>query len=754
MRAGVRLAMTFLMAPLALAGAALLWLSGPSPPKEESMRLPGTKAAVTIFRDPRGVPRITAENADDAYAALGYLHAEDRLWQMEMQRRIGAGRLAEILGPKALPTDRFMRTLGLYRLAEASVAAMMPEVQRALEAYAAGVNAWIAGHAGPLPAEFLLLRYSPEPWTPADTLVWGRLMALQLSGDWTEKLLRSRLTGTLPPDMMADLWPDYGPPPAGHAELDRHLEGNVAEALLAALPPVLAPRLASNIWVVAGSRTASGKPILTNDPHLEFHAPVLWYLASLSAPGLEVAGATVPGVPFHLLGHNRTIAWGCTTTHSDTIDLFVEQADGDGYLTPEGRRPFAVHTEVITVAGATPVTMQVRQTRHGPVISDILGERAQGRILAFSATALEPRQLSAQAMWRVSRAATWQEFNAALSDFDAPQQNFAYADTAGHIGMVSPGRVPVRRTATGGFPRPGWTGEYDWTGWVPFDELPRQFDPPSGIIVNANDKVVPDGYPWLLAASWPETYRARRIRQRLEHGAPRTPDDMAELQLDRLSLMAVELKPLMLAALPPEVADGPAAAMLAAWDGSMAPERPEPLIFQTWINHLQRALMAPWVGEQLHALSQVRPRFLKAVLSGRSVWCGDAGCAAVVGKALDEALDDISRQYGGSGWRWDKAHRARFDALLFSYIPLLGPMTRLSAAVGGDDFTVNRGSYVMDGPAVFRQVHGAGLRAVYDLADLDSSRFVIATGQSGNPLSSHWGDFLELWQQGKTISLK
>ena len=752
MNAGVRLAMTFLLTPLALAGAALLWLSGPTPPNEETMRLPGTKAAVTIARDARGVPRITAEDADDAYAALGYVHAEDRLWQMEMQRRIGAGRLAEILGPKALPTDRFMRTLGLYRLAEASLPAMMPEVQRALEAYAGGINAWITRHKGPLPAEFLMLRYSPEPWTPADTLVWGRLMALQLSGDWTEKLLRDRLTVTLAPEMMADLWPDYGPPPAGHAALD----GPLADALLAALPPVLAPRLASNIWVVAGSRSKSGKPIMANDPHLEFHAPVLWYLAGLSAPGLEVTGATVPGVPFHLLGHNRTIAWGCTTTHSDTIDLFIEQADGDGYLTPEGRRPFIAHTEVINVAGATPVTLEVRQTRHGPVISDVLGERAQGRILALSATALAPSQLSAQAMWRVSRAATWQEFNQALADFDAPQQNFAYADTAGHIGMVSPGRVPIRRTATGGFARPGWTGAYDWIGWVPFDQLPRQFDPPSGIIVNANDKVVPDGYPYLLAASWPEPYRAQRIRQRLEDGGAWTPDDMAGLQLDRLSLMAVELKPLMLAALSPTAASSGAAAMLAAWDGEMAPDRPEPLIFQTWINHLQRNLLVPWVGEQLHALSQVRPRFLKAVLSGHSQWCGDGGCAGVVGKALDDALDDVSRQYGAdrAGWRWDKAHRAQFDALLFSYIPLLGPMTRLSAAVGGDDFTVNRGSYVMDGPAAFRQVHGAGLRAVYDLADLDASRFVIATGQSGNPLSSHWGDFLELWQQGRMVSLK
>lgn len=715
------------------------------------MRLTGLHGPAIVSRDAMGIPSITAETQEDAYFALGFVHAEDRLWQMEMQRRLGAGRLAEILGSRALPTDRFMRTLGLYRLAEASMAEMMPEVRQALEAYAAGVNAWLARHTAPLPAEFLLLRTTPEPWRPADTLVWGRLMALQLSGDWTQKLLRDSLLSSLTPDMMADLWPEHGPTPPGHAGLDQ----TVAESLLGALPPVLAPRLASNVWVVAGGRSRSGKPILANDPHLEFQAPVLWYLASLSAPGLEVAGATVPGVPFHLLGHNRDIAWGCTTTHGDTIDLFVEQPDGDGYLTPEGRRPFVIRTETIKVAGADPVTLTVRETRHGPVISDVLDDRAKGRIIALSATALLPRQLSAQAMWRVNRAATWQQFDAALADFDAPQQNFVYADRAGHIGMLSAGRVPVRRQGNRGLPNPGWTGDHDWIGWVPYQDLPRQVDPPSGMIVNANNKVVPESYPYYLAAGWPEPYRARRIAQRLEGEERFSPEDMAALQMDTLSLMAVELKPLLLAI--PARGDRAARvyALLAAWPGEMAGERPEPLIFQTWINYLQRDLMTPWVGGQWPRLRQLRPRFLMTVLRGRSVWCRDGDCPAMVAKALDDALDDLTRAYGAdlAAWRWDKAHRAEFDALLYGFMPLLGPMTRLSAPTGGDDFTIQRGSYLMAANAVFRQVHGAGLRIVYDLAELDASRAVIATGQSGSPLSAHWGDFLDLWRQGRMVRL-
>ena len=757
MRVVLKLAAVLLFALVATVGAVLWWLSPPSAPREGTVRLAGLKAPVTVARDEHGVPRIVAANAADGYFALGYVHAQDRLWQMEVQRRVGAGRMAEVMGERALPVDKFMRTLGLYRLAEQSLVELMPEVRQALDAYAAGVNAWLADRTAPLPPEFYLLRYSPEPWKPADSLVWGRLMALQLAGNWSEELRRAKLLHKLPADQVADLWPS---PPAG-GPVTIGLDEAFLGQMLAAIPSVLMPRLASNVWVISGDRSQTGKPLLANDPHLEFQAPILWYLAVLATPEGELAGATVPGVPFHVLGHNRRIAWGLTTTQSDTMDLFIEKAAGDGYLTPDGPQPFQVRNETIRVHGGQPVTLVIRSTRHGPVISDLLGERAEGQMLALSAAALIADDRTAQALFRINRAGDWPSFLAALEDFHAPQQNIAYADVDGHIGMMSPGRVPIRRSGDGTLPVPGWTGEHDWIGWIPFDALPRVFDPPSGVIVNANNRLVGDDYPYLLAGSWPEGYRAQRILERLDERPRHSLDDMMALQMDQLSLMAAELKPLMMRTAPRGAKTAAVYTMLAGWDNVVDGRRAEPLIFEAWASRLQRDLLEPWLGPQREGFHTLHPQFLKAVLGGRTVWCGGPGrptpnsCDEMVADALDHALDEITRRYGDNmdDWHWGDSHQAVFEALLFRYIPVLAPMTRLSAGTGGDDFTVQRGSFVEAAPGTFRHLHGAGLRAVYDLADLEASRLVIATGQSGSPLSAHWGDFLDLWRQGGTVAL-
>lgn len=740
---------------LVATGGVAWWLQRGLPTVEGSLRVSGIKARIAVTRDDFGIPLIAAENDEDGYFALGYIHAQDRLWQMEIQRRVGAGRLAEIMGERALPTDRFMRTLGIYRLAEQSVEHLRPEVRRALEAYAAGVNTYLARHS--LPTEFVLLRFTPEPWKPADSLVWGRLMALQLAGNWPDELLRAKLLKVLPADQVNDLWRSGGkgdPTTIG-------LEETFLDRLLAAIPAAIKPHLASNVWVVSGARSKTGKPILANDPHLGFQAPILWYLASISTPNLDLAGGTIPGVPFHLLGHNDRIAWGFTTTQSDTMDLFIEQPAGDGYLTPDGPAPFRVRNETIKVRRGADVTLSVRETRHGPVISDVLGERAQGQLLALSATALDPDDVTPQALYRLNRAKNWQEFNQALEDFHAPQQNIAYADVRGHIGLVSPGHVPIRKAGDGTLPRPGWTGEYDWTGWVPFDALPRVFDPPSGIIANANNQVVPDNYPYLLTADWPEAYRAERILDRLKATEQHDVADMARLQMDQVSLMAADLMPLLLKTPPRDARAAKVHDMLAAWNHETDANRPEPLIFEAWLTHLQRSLLQPWLGTQADSFAALKPFFLKAVLNGRTVWCSPPGqptpnsCDKAVTDALDAALDDLSKRFGSepSQWRWGNAHMATFEALFYRYIPLLDNLTRLSVSTGGDDFTVQRGSFADPDPNVFRQFHGAGLRAVYDLSDLQGSRFIIATGQSGSPLSSHWGDMLEKWRNGDSVSL-
>ncbi|HSV30129.1 MAG TPA: penicillin acylase family protein, partial [Candidatus Omnitrophota bacterium] len=402
------------------ASVAFVWLMSSLPRIEGRMPIKGLNMTATVARDHYGVPRITARSVRDAYFAMGWVHSQDRLWQMELQRRVGAGRLAEIVGDKGLPNDRFMRTLGLYRLAEAGFDKLDKPTRDALTAYAEGVNAWTDAHWHRLPVEFVLLGVRPEPWKPADTLVWARLMALQLTGNWRDELLKARLAGKLDARRMGELWPGY----PGDAPVT--ISQGPAKALLDAMPEAAEPRLASNVWAVAGSRTATGKPLLANDPHLGFQAPVLWYLAGIEAPGLSVVGATVPGVPFHLIGHNGRIAWGTTTTHADTVDLFVEKAAGaDAYMTPEGPRPFVSRDEVIRVKGGDDQVLKVRSTRHGPVISDLIGR--PGEIVAMRATALEPDDLTAQAMMRVNRAVDWKGFQAALRDFAAPVQNFAFA---------------------------------------------------------------------------------------------------------------------------------------------------------------------------------------------------------------------------------------------------------------------------------------------------------------------------------------
>jgi penicillin amidase len=754
-----RIALFLFLALLGSIGILVWWLSTSVPSEDATVRLPGLAAKVTVGRDAYGVPRIQADNVEDAYFALGFLHAEDRLWQMEIQRRLGAGRLAEVMGAKALPTDRFMRTLGLYRLAEQSLAALSPEVREALDAYAAGVNAYLTGHSGALPGEFLLLRFSPEPWRAADSLVWGRLMALQLAGNWQDELLHAKLATMLAPLQIEDLWPTRSTPQPGGLGFG----GPFLDRMLAAIPAAAERQTASNVWAIAGERSVTGKPILANDPHLGFQAPILWYLASVSAPGLSVAGATVPGVPFHLLGHNRRIAWGMTTTQSDVMDLFIEQTDGPGYRTPEGPAPFAIRNEIIKVRGAPDDALVVRQTRHGPIVSDLLGERAEGRLLALSATALLPDDRTAQALYRLNRAQSWDDFTAALTDFHSPQQNIAYADVDGHIGMLSPGLVPIRRSGDGRVPAQGWSGTEDWTGWIADDALPRVFDPPSGRIVNANNQIVPDDYPYLLSADWPDAYRAQRIIQRLDAQPRHSADDMSRLQQDELSLMAADLWPLLRRAPARDSRAGAVLAMLDQWSFVADRTRPEPLIFEAWLVELQRSLLEPWLGAQTRYFQPIRPAFLKAVLTSRhSLWCARPNTSAVVdcdervADALERTLDGLSERFGPhmEAWQWGAAHRATFDALLYRYIPGLAEATRLSAPTGGDDFTIQRGSFTNDDLTDFHHVHGAGLRAVYDLSDLDASRFVIATGQSGNPFSSHWHDMLPLWRDGRWITLE
>ena len=748
-------------------GGAWLAIETARPQTEGTVSLAGIGAPVSIVRDRYGIPRIGAETERDAYFALGYVHAQDRFFQMEFMRRMGAGRLSEIVGEPTLPIDRWMRVLGLYRLAEASLERLSAPVVESLEAYAAGVNAYLDSHSGLVSVELALTLAMPEKWRPADSLVWARLMGMRLSGNSRAEALRARLLELLPAERVDELWPGVaGETPPTIAALGN---ASLFSAILRDWPATIAPVTASNVWAVAGSRTETGSPILANDPHLGFRAPGLWYLARIETPELTLAGATVPGVPMTVLGHNGSIAWGLTTTDSDTEDLYLERLDPNDpnrYLTPEGPRAFEVRVERIGVRGGDEVTLTVRSTRHGPVISDVDPKTASiakpGHAVALAAAALREDDTTAEAMWRLNRARTWEQFESALAFFHSPQQNVVYADTAGNIGIVVPGRVPIRRAGDGRYPVPGWTGEYDWTGFIPFEALPRLFNPSTGRIVNANHPVVGPDYPYRLGHGDTPPYRAKRIHALLDAENSRSPAGAGAMQNDSVSLAARDLLPLMLRTVKETEARSAVLARLRGWDGTMDRRRPEPLVFVAWLRALNRLLYRDETGSSFPHVWRLRPLFVRETLKRDGDWCDDIAtpsretCRDMVGKALDAALAELGARFGDEpdDWRWGDAHYAHFRHSVFGWIPLLNRLADIRIAVDGGSFTVNRGQHRsgrMNEP--YASVHGAGYRAVYDLSDLDRSLFIQATGQSGHLTSPHYRDLTPLWRDGVFLTI-
>jgi len=754
------------------AGGGWAWLQSTLPGANETVEVPVLQAPVDVLRDDAGIPHIFAKSGNDAYFALGYVHAQDRFWQMELMRRFGAGRLSEIFGDRTLASDKWMRTLGLYRLAQQKFAQLPPATRQALTIYAAGVNARIKQSQSlpwgtPAP-EFALFRFKPEPWRPADSLVWGKIMATWLGLNWRDELLRARLARKLSPQQVGELWPVYpqGMPQTIEKKLQKTaaLIGGMDLQKLAGLAPwpVGMPRGASNAWVVANKHTLNRGAILANDPHLTFGAPIMWYLARIEAPDLTVTGATVPGVPFTILGHNGMIAWGMTSTQSDQTDLFVEQLDETGrkYKTPDGWREFETRTETISLKGRPPVTLTVRESLHGPIISDILDKAAQsagkGAVMALSATYLETEDRTADVFFQINRAQNWDQFVAALKGFQAPQSNFMFADTKGDIGFMAPGLVPIRKGGWGLVPSPGWDGATDWKGYVPFEELPSVLNPPSGRIVNSNNAITGDDYPYFLSFDWSPGYRARRILDRIDEKA-QSIHGTGKIQQDFVSEMARQLLPLMRDIEPDGEFGRQALAKLEKWNGKMSRRRPEPLIFSAWLLELNRAVYADELGELFNDYLTLRPQFIVSVLTRRQGWCDNVNtsepedCQDQLRFALKQALDKLKAKYGEDmrAWEWGNVHRARFSNKVLSSVPLLNRFVDLEIPSDGGNYTVSRGAtHVNNAEGPFDNVHGAGYRAVYDLEDLRRSRFIIATGQSGNPASGHYRDLMEDWRDG------
>jgi penicillin amidase len=531
--------------------------------------------------------------------------------------------------------------------------------------------------------------------------------------------------------------------------------------------------LGSNNWVVSGAKSATGKPLLANDPHLGLTAPAVWYFAHLSAPGVNVIGATLPGVPAIVVGHNTNFAWGVTNTGPDVQDLFLERLDGAGdYLTPEGPRPFKIIDEVIKVKGAGDVRLQVRETRHGPVISDVsraaLAAAPRGHVITFQWTALRADDLTMQAALKLVRAHDWPGFLAAMRDYHSPQQNFVYADTAGNIGFVAAGRVPVRKPGNdlkGMAPAPGWQAKYDWAGFIPFAELPHEYNPPGGQVVTANHRITPPGYPHFISSDWQPPYRAHRIAELLRALPTHSIGSFARIQGDVVSLPVRELLPRLLAVKPASDEGRRALQLLSGWDASMSAERAEPLIVWAWWREFSRAIYGDELGEALRGNWLARAQVLTAVLEdrdGQARWCDDVrtraaeSCDAVLAAALEAALADLRERYGRDmmAWRWGAAHEARHEHRPFGRVRSLARWFDISVPTPGDAYTVNDGRNRMEDEArPYANTHAASLRAIYDLSALDNSLYIHSTGQSGNLLSAHYKSFSEAWSRVEYIPM-
>ena len=590
-------------------------------------------------------------------------------------------------------------------------------------------------------------------------------MALSLDGNWRSELMRLRLLKKLGEDGVNFLIEPRGDSRDATLPIVKAaLDGIDLDRLFRATDSVATrKREASNEWVLSGAHTVSGKPLLANDPHLGLSFPGTWYLARLVGPGFDIRGASPPGVPTIALGHNGRIGWGFTTTNLDSQDLFVERVDPtdpNRYITPDGARPFRTYDETIKVAWGEPVQIRARETRHGVIISDFVTRATdltpQGHVLALQATALDSADTTIEGLIRLGMAQNWDEFLAATRKVVTPMQNVVYADTTGNIGLVAPARVPIRRSGDGSMPKPGWTSDFDWAGNIPFDELPRVYNPVNGIIVNANGRLVPDGYRHFISRDWAAPYRQRRAGELL-HEVDRHPVyGMIAIQADNLAADAGELLPLLMAGKPRNPRATKAYELLGPWTRFMLANRPEPLIYEAWLMEVQRGLLAGRFGPELYRdVPSIDVELIARILRTRRQWCDDPttpaaeSCDDVIAAALDRALDGVATRQGTQieNWQWGREHQMSYRHPLFDRVPLLRELASVRYPGDGGTHTLNRAQAAHAGPRPFEAVHGATYRGIYDFNDLDNSRFALPLGQSGHILSPYARNFVDRWRK-------
>ena len=773
------------------------WLASRSlPDYTDDVSVRGLTAPVEIVRDNANVPHIFGKSDHDVFFALGFAHAQDRMWQMTTMRRTAQGRLSEVFGTATLNIDRLMRRFDIYTLAVQSVDALDPRTIAALEAYAAGVNARLdqineeaLGRGAP---EMLLFNAPMAPWRPADSIAIVKLMAVQLSGHLQAEVMRARTSLALPDqERLADILPDS--PGAGIAALPEYaaLVPGVTEFAqnLPLDPHPLSPfhstalAGASNAWAAAPSRSASGGTLLANDPHLGFTAPSIWYLARLELASGGVIGATIPGLPVVLSGRSDALGWGLTSSYLDDQDLHIEEINPDNpeeYRTPDGFKTFETRRSIITVKDADPVTLTLRWTDNGPVLPgshyNLASITPPGHVASLSWTALSPRDTSLAAAMQLMEAKSVDAGIAAAETYIAPSQSLTLVDRDG-IAMKTIGAMPRRDAAhqsQGRMPSPGWIEANRWQGMMPYSANPEFIDPTGGILGNTNNKTVDRPFPNHVSFLWGDTQRVQRWQRLMQNREVHTRDSFIEAQLDTVSFTARSLLPLIGAELwftgeaapdgTPERQRQRALILLAGWSGEMNEHLPEPLIYAAWLRSLQARLIQDELGPLAEEFDHVEPLFIERVfrdVDGASVWCDVLQssrietCPEMARLALDDALVWINETWGTQleSLRWGDAHQATHDHPILGEVPVLRYFVNIRQSTSGGDNTLQRGRTSGVLPNPFNNVHGAGYRGVYDFADPNSSVFITSTGQSGHFLSRHYDDMAQLWRRGEYIPM-
>jgi penicillin amidase len=758
------------------AGVAYYLVTRSFPVNSGNVKVRGLQSGVQVFRDTYGVPHIYAASDHDGYFAVGYAHAQERLWQMDLVRRAGMGRLSEILGSSALPADKMFRTLGLWRLAKTNAGLLDPQVRSAVQAYADGVNAFIESHRGKYPIEFDMLGFEPEPWTIEQSIVIVRLMAWELNfSRWTD-ILMGVLVQKFGEERAREVFPNW---PAGGPFIlpkEGKKKGTVvfptqlmqADMSYRKLIGIGDMSSGSNAWAIGGAKTVSGKPIVANDPHLMLMAPGRWYELHLNTPSVDVAGPSIAGVPFVVIGRNEHIAWGVTNAMMDDADYYVEEVDSVQYPTKyrfnDEWRPIIQYIDTIVVKDSPPIVYTSYWTHHGPIVNRIeANARFSPQLISMRWTGNDPSD-EAKTFYLINRARTWDDFKEALKSFGSPAQNFVYGDVEGNIGYYTGGRLPIRTVKPALVPLAGNTGQFEWKGYVPFEKMPQRYDPPEGIIVTANNKIIDDSYPYYISNTWEPPWRATRINEVLNSQDKFSVEDVQRLQLDLVSLQARDLVPIILRAFDSvDVRNDDIKTALTyfrTWNFEMTRNDVATTLFEDFFVKAIHNTFDDEFGGQLIGLYDTLATMPMTIITellqkDSSVWFDDITTPKtetrneIIRKSLEDAVNDLKGLLGGElkEWQWGRLHKIEFKHV-FSANSLLRPIFDVGPyPVGGSHSTIWKGDFSLNQP--YSNTVGPSTRQIFDLADMNNTRAVTPPGESGQIFYKHYSDQVQLWLLGQ-----